>query len=104
MFRHVVVFNWKPGTSPEAVAAIGEALKACADAVPVSCTYTCGSDVNLADADGRGDRYDFVIVADFEDQAAWKVYDEDAEHNRIRAELIRPIVDNRRVVQFEFAD
>jgi hypothetical protein len=102
MFRHVVLFKWKPGTDAETVAAVVAGLSACAAALPVTRAYTCGPDVQGTGSQaGSEERYDFGVVADFDDEAGWRVYDADAEHNRLRAELIRPLIAQRVTIQFE---
>ena len=102
MFRHVVLFKWKPGTSTDTVAAVVAGLSACAAALPVTRSYTCGPDVQTAGSQaGSEERYDFGVVADFDDEAGWRVYDKDPEHNRLRAELIRPLIAQRVTIQFE---
>jgi hypothetical protein len=102
MFRHVVLFKWKPGTSVDTVAAVAAGLSACAAALPVARSYTCGPDVQAAGSQaGSEERYDFGVVADFDDEAGWRVYDKDPEHNRLRAELIRPLIAERATIQFE---
>jgi hypothetical protein len=104
MFRHVVLFKWKPGTSAETVAEIVAGLTKCGLALPGTRAYTCGPD--LAPAGGLGgaeQRFDFAIVADFDDEAAWRAYDTDDEHNRLRAELIRPLIAERATTQFTVA-
>lgn len=39
----------------------------------------------------RKQSWDFAITSDFVDEAAYRAYDEDAEHNRIRREMLDPI-------------
>jgi hypothetical protein len=102
MFRHVVMFKWNPGTPAETVKEVTDGLTACGRALAVTRSYTCGPDVQTAGGlAGAEDRFDFAIVADFDDEAGWRVYDQDPEHNRLRAELIRPLVAHRMTVQFE---
>src|SRR5262245_58957951 len=101
MFRHVVLFKWKPGTSAETVAEVVAGLTAAGLALPGTRAYTCGPDLAPAGGlAGAETRFDFAIVADFDDETAWRVYDEDPEHNRLRAELIRPLIADRTTVQF----
>ena len=47
------------------------------------------------------DRSDFGIVATFDDEAGWRAYMDDAEHDRIRKELLIPIARERVTAQFE---
>jgi hypothetical protein len=103
MFRHVVLFRWTPDTSPETVEEIVKGLTACAAALDVTRSYTCGPDVGAAESDaGVQDRYDFAVVGDFDDRDGWRVYNEDPEHNRLRAELIGPHMASRFTVQFTY--
>jgi hypothetical protein len=54
-----------------------------------------GSDLDL-----REGNWDYGIVADLADEEAYRRYDADAEHNRIRAEL-RPLVEQIARAQIE---
>lgn len=56
---------------------------------------TVGRDAGLREGNAELD-----IVADFADEAAYRTYDEDAEHNRIRRELLAPILDRAERCQF----
>jgi len=96
MIRHVVVFTWQPGTTAAQVAALMDALAGLARAVPEIRSYTYGPDAGLTDGAG-----DFAVVADFDDAEGWRAYDRHPEHDRIRAEHIRPIMATRTVIQFE---
>ena len=103
MFRHVVLFRWTPDTSAETVDQIVKGLSACAAALDVTRSYTCGPDVGAdASPTPAQDRFDFAVVADFDDRDGWKVYNEDPEHNRLRAELIGPHIAGRVITQFEY--
>ena len=43
---------------------------------------------------------EFAITNDWADADSYRVYDEDAEHNRLRRELFAPICEERARVQF----
>jgi hypothetical protein len=43
------------------------------------------------DAGLRAGNWDYTITADFADQAAYRAYDEDEEHNRLRREIFGPL-------------
>lgn len=102
MFRHIALFRWSDDVTPEAIDRIATELRTCAAALPVVRDYACGPDVVAARGLARTeDRYDFAVVADFDDEDGWREYDADAEHTRVRAELIRPLLAGRVVVQFE---
>jgi hypothetical protein len=57
--------------------------------------------VSGADLGLREGNDDVAIVAEFQDSDAWRRYDVDEHHNRIRAEHARPIVESQQRVQFE---
>jgi hypothetical protein len=95
-FRHVALFRWTPGTSPEQIAAIAPALQALASTLAGLRSYACGPGLGLTPVS-----YDFGVVAEFDDKAGWDAYMADEEHERIRTELIGPIVAERAGIQLE---
>ncbi|GAA3632953.1 hypothetical protein GCM10022223_59110 [Kineosporia mesophila] len=54
------------------------------------------------DAGLRPGNWDFTIVADFADVAAYRAYDEDEEHNRLRREIFGPLSAEIARIQIEF--
>jgi Stress responsive A/B Barrel Domain len=52
------------------------------------------------DAGLREGNFSFAITNDFVDADAYRRYDADAEHNRVRAEMFAPI--NETVVRIQF--
>lgn len=102
MFRHIALFRWSDDVTPEMVSRITDELRTCAAALPDVRAYACGPDIVAARGLARtADRFDYAVVADFDDEAGWQAYDADPEHSRVRAELIRPGLAGRVVVQFE---
>ena len=83
MIRNVVVGRLKPGVLPEAVEPGLRAILALDP--PGLVAAHAGTDLGL-----RSGGWDFAITNDFTDEASYRGYDEDAEHNRIRAELFAP--------------
>lgn len=79
--------NIKPGTEPAALERLADSLRALQ--VPGMLNLTAGPDAGLREGNAG-----FAIVADFDDEAAYRVYDEDAEHNRIRRELVAPVAES----------
>jgi hypothetical protein len=96
MIRHVVVCEFRDDASPQLVeeflATIGgvrtEGLR----------SLTFGTDLGL-----RSGNANYALVADFDDAEAYQRFDEDPEHQRIRA-LIGPVVVSATRVQFAFCD
>jgi hypothetical protein len=96
MFHHVALFRWQPGTTAEQIEPIAPALRALASTLSGLVSYDCGAGLGLTPVS-----YDFGVVAVFESKAGWDGYMADAEHDRIRAELILPIVAERAGIQTE---
>ena len=97
MITHIVSFRWKPDTSPQQIDRIQQALQTLPTAIPEIASYRCGSDLGV----NGPTNMDFAIVATFDSVDAWRVYDTHAEHDRVRAEVIRPWIGERAAVQFE---
>ncbi len=94
MIRNVVMVKLKDGADGAAVAHIQAGLRGLN---PPGCvSYTLGSDLGFRDGG-----WSFAIVADFEDEASYRTYDAEEEHNRLRG-LLSPHVDQLARVQFSF--
>ncbi|UDY36347.1 Dabb family protein [Dermatobacter hominis] len=96
MVRHVVLLTFVDGTSPEEVEAIATALRGLPDRIPELRSYVVGVDLDLAD-----DNADLVVVADVDDVDGYVAYRDHPEHQRIIAEMIRPILASRTAAQHE---
>ena len=94
MIRNVVVGRVRPDVSPETVDA---ALAAITALEPGGCVSLCaGRDLGL-----RAGNWSFSITGDFVDEASYRRYDEDGEHNRVRRELFAPMCEE--IVRLQFA-
>jgi len=82
MIRHVSVFSFKDGTD---VADISRAVDHIRDQVPGPIAFVYGPDAGLRAGNGG-----FGVSADFADEAAYRAWDTDPEHERIRREEILP--------------
>lgn len=92
MIRNVVMVKLRPDHDPGAVSRLQERFRALDR--PGTLAYTVGSDAGLRDGN-----WSFAIVADFLDEASYRAYDADDEHNRLRAELA-PMAESVARVQF----
>ena len=97
MLRHVVTFTWNESATPAALDVIVAALLALPGEIPELRSYHVGPDAGLDDGNA-----DFAIVADFDDEAGWRAYQEHPAHQAVR-ELLRPIVASRAAVQHEWS-
>lgn len=96
MIRNVVVGRLLPGVPQQAVAPGLQAILALQP--PGLVAARTGTDLGL-----REGGWDFAITNDFVDEASYRGYDADAEHNRIRAELFAPFCAEIVRVQFRLA-
>jgi len=94
VIRNVVVGRVRPGTDPALVRTALDAIVA----LPVEGLV----DVRVGlDAGLRPGAWSFAITSDFVDAEAYRVYDADVEHNRVRTEMFDPICEEIARVQFE---
>jgi hypothetical protein len=96
MIRHVAMFRWVDGTTPEQVAAVAEGLRALPAQIPSVRSYEAGPDLVL----GEG-RWDFVVVAQFDDAAGYQAYVDHPAHQAVATDLIAPIRAERAHAQIE---
>ena len=91
--RHVSIFKLK---DPADASKFKDGLDLLRQRVPgfVRCAY--GADAGL-----KAGNADFGVSFDFADEAAYRKWDTDAEHERIRRELIFPLMSSVTRVQFE---
>jgi len=93
MIRNVVVGRVRAGVPRETVE---EALAAIVALEPPGCLdMKVGVDAGLRDGN-----WSFAITADFADEDAYRAYDLENEHNRVRRELFAPI--SEEIVRIQF--
>ena len=95
MFRHVVMFRWKPETPAEAVAEITERLEGLPAIIPQLQAYRLGPDAGV-----NPGNFDFVVVADFDSSDDYLAYRDDETHRAIAETLIAPRIADRAAVQY----
>jgi hypothetical protein len=96
MIRNVVMIALVEAHDPAAVAEVQEGFRSLQ---PTGCvSYTIGDDLGL-----REGNWSFAIVADFVDEASYRAYDADPEHNRLRGLLAEHVASIARV-QFSLPD
>jgi len=99
MLRHVVLFRWRAETTPAQLEALGRALVALPGQVPQIRAYRFGADAKLVEGN-----FDFAIVADFDDVAAWRAYAAHPAHQKLVTESIRPLTAERAALQYRVDD
>lgn len=96
MIRHVAMFRWLEGTTADQVAAVAEGLRALPAQIASVRTYEAGPDLEL----GEG-RWDFAVVATFDDAAGYQAYVDHPAHQAVATDLIGPIRADRAHAQIE---
>lgn len=92
--RHIALFRFSDATSEDDVAEITRALERLRGEIPQVRAYRVGADLGLSEA-----AWDYGVVADFDDRAAYEAYRDHPEHRRVVAELITPHVTERASAQ-----
>lgn len=95
MLRHVVAFRFGPAADGAAKARLVEGLEALPGQIPEIRRYEFGPDAGLAEGN-----FDFVVVADFEDEAAYATYAGHPAHQALIRDRIRPYISERVAVQY----
>jgi hypothetical protein len=98
VFRHVVMFRFSPDMTDEQKQALRAGLNRMPEVIPEIRAYRFGDDVGINDGN-----FDFVVTADFDDAGSYLSYRDNADHQKLIAELIKPFVTERTAVQFEWA-
>jgi Stress responsive A/B Barrel Domain len=84
VIRNVVVGRLRPGVERAEVEPALAAIAALRPAGLLDCRV--GTDLRI-----RDESWDFAITSDFADETAYRTYDADEEHNRIRREMFAPL-------------
>lgn len=90
------MFRWQEDTTADQIAAVHAGLSTLPDAVPSIRAYTHGPDARL----GTG-RWDYAVVADFDDADGYQAYVDHPTHDRVRSDLIVPLLADRGNVQLQ---
>lgn len=96
MVRHIVLFRWVDGTTPDQVDAIAARLTALTDVIPEIRSYSVGTDLGYADGN-----FQFAVVAELDDHDAWETYRVHPDHRKVITELITPVLADRAAIQYE---
>ncbi|MEZ5598775.1 MAG: Dabb family protein [Pseudomonadales bacterium] len=94
MFRHCVMFRWKPETTAAQKATLFAALDGLVN-LEVVRAFAHGPDAGL-----REGNWDHVVVADFDDSAGYQVYAAHPQHVQIIQTLLMPAIADRAAVQY----
>jgi hypothetical protein len=97
MIRHVALFYWKPEATDEQKRFVAKELAALPTLVPSIRAFALGPDAGINEGNAN-----FVVTADFDDEAGYLAYRDDPEHRTIVTKHLGPLVANRSAIQFQF--
>ena len=97
MFRHSVLFVWKPEATAEEKAEAAAQIASLPSIVPTVRAFASGPDAGVNE-----DNFDFAATADFDDAAGYLEYRDNPRHREIVAKYVTPILAERAAVQYEF--
>jgi hypothetical protein len=100
VIRHVALLTFVDGATEEQVRAIEEALSTLPARLPQLRAYAIGRDLGINAGINAGNA-SFAVVAEFANIDDYVAYRDDAEHRRIIAELISPILAARVGAQYD---
>jgi hypothetical protein len=96
MLKHIVLFRWKDGSTPDARSKVGTALSTLPGLIEQIRSYHLGQDAAI-----RPGNWDFGLVAEFDDRQGWETYVKHPEHIQVVEQFIIPVVEERASVQIE---
>ena len=96
MIRHIALLTFVDGATEEQVRAIEDALSTLPARLPQLRAYGIGRDLGI-----NAGNASFAVVAEFANIDDYVAYRDDAEHRRIIAELISPILAARTGAQYD---
>jgi Stress responsive A/B Barrel Domain len=94
VIRNVVLAKLKQGVRDQDVEVMLAALRGIR--TPGLLSITAGRDLGLRDGN-----WDAAVVTDLTDEESYHIYDADAEHNRIRRDVVAPLVERIERCQFQ---
>lgn len=95
VLRHVVMFRWVEGTTPEQVRTVSSSLDTLPPAIPEISRYHHGPDVGI----NQGN-FDYVVVGDFATAEDYLVYRDHPVHRHLITEVLAPLIAERNAVQY----
>jgi hypothetical protein len=97
VFRHVVLFRWADHVDDAHVDRVAAGLDGLPGTISEIRAYHHGRDAGLADTN-----YDYVVVGDFDDEAAYLTYRDHPVHRKLVDDLFTGNVAERAAVQYGY--
>ena len=97
MIRHCVLFKWNDEVDDAKRVAFLEGLVELLETHEAVRGAAYGNDAGI-----NAGNHDFAVTVDFDDEAGFVSYRDDGGHQAFIASLVRPILETRAAVQFEY--
>lgn len=94
MFHHMVMFQFREGTTEDQISAITDGLASLPDQIAVLHSYHFGPDAGFTDG-----TWDYGVSAEFASEADYATYASDPAHTEVIRTTITPVVDRIARVQ-----
>lgn len=95
MLRHVVLMQLSDNATDADVTAIIDGLESLPGLVPEIRDYSVGRDADLSEGN-----FDVVVIGEFDDEESFVRYLDNADHQAVITERIRPFLSARSAVQY----
>lgn len=100
MYRHVVLYAWKPVLTLEEIAAVYDELDKISAKLPGRIGYTWGTNVSK---EGKAQGYTHCLVTDFVDEAARDLFINDEARKALASNKVAPnMEDGIKTISFDF--
>lgn len=96
MIKHIVLFRFSQEATPSQIESAAQALRSLPREIPQLHALSFG--LNLAKS---SDAYSHVLIADLDDMAAVKAYQDHPAHQRVVDQLLAPIRESRLAVDVD---
>ena len=93
MIKHIVLFRFFREATPSQIEAAAQALRALPREIPQLQALSFGLNLALS-----ADAYSHVVIADLDDMAAVKAYQDHPAHQRVVDQFLAPIRESRLAV------
>ena len=91
---HVALFTWKPGTTPQQVQELTDALTALPALIPEIRSFRVGPDAGVSPGNDA-----YAVVCEVDDLDAYRRYAEHPQHRDVIERLAKPLLGTRHAVQ-----
>lgn len=86
MLLHIVIFEWKAGTSAEQIEAVGRGIDRLGSEIADVTSLRHGPDLRIREGNG-----DYALCAGFADEAAWRRYQAHPAHQTFVRDVVAPL-------------